>query len=176
MTEGSTEHDGKISVTRNPGDHDARLAFIYQEAVRGLTHQENVVENMNSRAGNLIFATAFANSLLGGRALSDGLGVWDWTGVALLLGIGGLIVFMVWPFHQYKFRFDTEELLQRYVDADRETALSTMHRELALRIRADMVDNWRMIQRLRVALQLALLALLMNILAWLLAIATAPPG
>jgi hypothetical protein len=176
MTELSSGSDGKISVARDHDDNDPRLAFIYQEAVRGLTHQQTVVENMNTRAGNLIFATAFANSLLGGRALSDGLGLWDWVGVALLLGIGGLIVFMLWPYHQYKFRFDSEELLRQYIDSDKQVSIAGMHRELALRIKEDMTGNWRIIQRLRVALQLALLFLLMNILAWLLSIANVQIG
>ena len=43
---------------------DPRLAFVYAEAVRGLQHQQNVVESLNTRAGNLIFATAFVSSLL----------------------------------------------------------------------------------------------------------------
>lgn len=155
------------------GDSDARIAFIYQEAVRGLTQQQGVVENMNTRAGSLIFATAFASSLLGGRALADGLGTWDWVAVALLLGIGGLIVFLLWPYHKYTFRFDPEELLSQYVDGDKATTMSAMHRALALRIKADMAANWRVIQRLRVALQIALVFLLLNILAWLFAIVQA---
>ncbi|MES0200831.1 hypothetical protein [Mesorhizobium sp. M0011] len=150
-------------------DDDPRLAFIYQEAVRGLTQQQTLVENMSTRAGSLVFA--IANSLLGGAALSNGLGLWDWTAVALLFGIGGLIVFMLWPYHQYTFRFDPEELLDQYVDGDRPTTMSAMRRALALRIKADMAGNWRIIQRLRVALQIALLFLLLDNLAWLLAIA-----
>ncbi len=153
-------------------ESDARLAFIYQEAVRGLNHQQNLVENMNSRVGSLIFATAFANSLLGSRALSDGLGPWDWIAGALLFSIGGLIVFMLWPYHRYSFRFDPEELLRQYVDGNRPATLSAMHRDLALRIKADMAGNWQIIQRLRVALQVALLLLLLDILAWFLAIAS----
>ena len=57
---------------------DPRLALVYHEAVRGLVHQQNVVDSLNNRAGNLIFATAFVTSLLGARALTDGVGLWDW--------------------------------------------------------------------------------------------------
>ena len=160
-----------MGIVAPEGGDDARLAFVYQEAVRGLNHQQNLVENMNSRAGSLIFATAFANSLLGSRALSDGLGTWDWIAGALLFSIGGLIVFMLWPYHRYSFRFDPEELLREYVDGNQ--PLSAMHRALALRIKADMADNWRIIQRLRVALQVALLLLLLDIFAWFVAIVSA---
>ena len=155
----------------SPGPDDPRLAFIYGEAVRGLTHQQGVVESMNARAGNLIFATAFVTSLLGGQALRNGLGLWDWTALGLLLAIGILTVFMVWPYHNYTFRFDPAELLTRYVDEAPDATMATIHGELALRIKADMAQNWRIVQRLRVALQIALVLLLLETLAWLLAVA-----
>ena len=152
-------------------DSDPRLAFIYQEAVRGLSHQQGVVESLNSRAGNLIFATAFATSLLGARALADGLGIWDWVAVALLVAVGALVVFMLWPYYNFTFRFDPEQLLEEFVDGDSGATMSAMHRALAVRIKRDMMNNWRVIQRIRVALQLGLVLLLLEIAAWLLAVA-----
>jgi len=56
---------------------DQRLELVYQEAVRGLVHQQGVVESMNGRAGSLIFASSFAGSLLGSSALADGVAGWD---------------------------------------------------------------------------------------------------
>jgi hypothetical protein len=150
---------------------DPRLAFIYAEAVRGLTQQQALVEGINARAGSLIFATAFTNSLLGNRALSDGLGPFDWFAIATLFAIGGLIVFMVWPYAQYKFRFSPEMLLAQFVDGEASVSLSSMHRTLALRIEADMSDNWAIFQRLRTVLQVSLILLMMNIAAWMLSIA-----
>jgi hypothetical protein len=150
---------------------DPRLELIYREALRGLTQQQSVVESMNARAGNLTFAAAFASSLLGGQALSDGLGTWDWVAVILLLALGVHIVFLLWPYYQYRFRFDPEDLLKQYVDGNPTVTMSEMHRALALRMEADRKSNWRIIQRLRVVLQLALVLLVLEILAWLLAIA-----
>jgi hypothetical protein len=51
-----------------------------------------------------VFAASFASSLLGGRALADGLGFWDWTGITLLLAIGVLTVFLLWPYYSLSFR------------------------------------------------------------------------
>ena len=86
----------------NVGGHDDPLMqFVYQEAVRGLLHQQNVVEGLNTRAGNLIFASAFATSLLGSKALSDGIERWDWIAMTLLFGIGILTAFMLWPYYNY---------------------------------------------------------------------------
>jgi len=151
-------------------DDDKRLAFVYQEAVRGLQHQQYVVESLNTRGGNLIFATAFATSLLGTRALSDGVGFLDWIAVCLLFLVGALIVFMLWPYYNFTFRFDPEQLLKSFVDRDEPATMSEMHRALALRIKTDMANNWRIIQRIRVALQLSLIVLLLEILAWLVSI------
>jgi hypothetical protein len=46
-----------------------------------------------------------------------------------------------------------------------------MHRDLALRIKADWHRNGRIIRRLRQAFQLALVLLLLNLCAWLFSIA-----
>jgi hypothetical protein len=150
---------------------DPRLAFVYSEALRGLVQQQALVEGFNNRAGSLIFATAFVNSLLGARALSDGIGMWDWAALTLLFIIGALIVFMLWPYHSYKFRFDPKDLLRRYIDDGADVKMPEMYRALALRNEADRVDNWQVIQRLRIVLQFALIFLLFDILAWFLAIA-----
>lgn len=152
------------------GDDELRLAFVYQEALRGLSHQQSVLEALNTRAGNMIFATAFATSLLGTRALADGLGLWDWVAVVLLFLVGALIAFMLWPYYNVTFRFDPEELLTSFVDRDDPATMSAIHRTLALRIKADMISNWRVIQPIRAALQLALVLLLLEMLAWFLSI------
>jgi hypothetical protein len=128
---------GEKSAAISDRDEAARLAFIYQESLRGLLQQQSLVEGMNSRAGNLIFAASFASSLLGVRALSDGLGFWDWLAVMFLFSIGALIVFMLWPYYNYTFRFDPKELLSKYVDGGSHISMAEMHRELALRIEAE---------------------------------------
>lgn len=150
------------------GDDDPRLALIYEEALRGLAQQQALVEGFGNRAGSLIFATAFASSLLGGTALADGLGVWEWVALGLLFGIGALIALMLWPYYNYRFRLDPAELLRDYGDGA--VSMSEMHRALALRLEAYRASNWRIIQRLRLALQLALILFILEIFAWLVAI------
>ena len=153
-----------------PADDNPRLAFIYGEAVRGLVQQQAQLESLHARAGTLIFATSFVSSLLGGRALSDGLDPWDWAAIALLFGIGALAVVLLWPYYNFFFRFDARDLLATYVDADPKVTLAEMHRRLAIRIEDDRERNGRIIRRLREALQVALVLLLFEILAWLFSI------
>jgi hypothetical protein len=156
-----------------PTDDDARSAFVYQEALRGLLQQQSAIQSLQTRAATLIFATSFASSLLGSQALGDGLGVWDWIALGLLFAIGALAVFLLWPYYNLTFRFDPEELLARYVTVADPLPMSAIHRDLALRIKSDWQQNGRIVRRLREALQLALILLLLEIVAWLVAIAEA---
>ena len=149
---------------------DARSAFVYQEALRGLLQQQGAIQSLQARAATLIFAASFASSLLGSQALADGLGGWDWIALGLLFAIGALAVFVLWPYYNLTFRFDPEDLLGRYVDIAAPPPMVTIHRELALRIKADWQRNGRIVRRMREALQLALILLLAEIAAWLFSI------
>jgi hypothetical protein len=160
-----------MSVGSPISDDDARSAFVYQEALRGLLQQQAVIESLHTRAATLIFAASFASSLLGARALEDGVGAWDWTALGLLVAIGGLAVVLLWPYWNLWFRFDPEDLIARYVDVADPVPMAAMHRELALQIKADGQRNGRIVRRLREAMQLALILLLLEILAWLISIA-----
>jgi hypothetical protein len=161
-----------VSVTET--DRDPRLAFVYQEALRGLLQQQAAVESLHNRAGTLVFASSFASSLLGSRALADGLGAWDWLAVGLLLATGALTVALLWPYYNLSFRFDAQDLLDTYVDRQPPATMAEIHRELALQVKADWHRNGRIVRRLREAFQLALILLLLNICAWLFSISGLP--
>jgi hypothetical protein len=147
------------------------LALVYGEALRGLVQQQAAVESLHNRASTLIFAASFASSLLGSRALGDGLGVLDWVGLVVLLLIGVLAVLLLWPYYDLSFRFDPEELLADYVDRDPPLPMPALHRELALRAKADWRRNGRIVRRMREYMQLALVLLIVDILAWMFSIA-----
>ncbi|MER9964677.1 hypothetical protein NKJ72_27750 [Mesorhizobium sp. M0045] len=113
---------------------------------------------------------AFANvaiHIAGGAVLS----AFDAGALTLLFLIGLLVAIMLWPYYNYTFRFDPKKLPQDFVDQHPPATVHGIHRALALRIKSDMASNWRIIQRLRVALQLALFLWLLDLLAWLFAIA-----
>jgi hypothetical protein len=157
-------------------DEDAtRSAFVYQEALRGLLQQQGAIQGLQGRAATLIFAASFASSLLGSQALADGLGGWDWIALGLLFAIGALAAFLLWPYYNLTFRFDPEDLLARYVDVADPPPMTAIHRELALRIKADWRRNGRIVRRMREALQLALVLLLVEIAAWLFSISELSP-
>jgi hypothetical protein len=97
-------------IEPSAADEDTRSAFVYQEALRGLLQQQAAVESLHARAATLIFAASFASSLLGARVLADGAGAWDWIALGLLVAIGCLAVFLLWPYYNLTFRFDPEDL------------------------------------------------------------------
>lgn len=150
---------------------DPRLAFIYGEALRSLQVQLGYLESLHARGGTVVFAASFASSLLGGQALSDGLGAWDWLALIFLSGIGLLVVVILWPYYNVHFRFDVEELLRQYVDGSRPVSMSEMQRDLALQLKSYMESNGRLIRRMREAFQFAFILLLLEIGAWLFSIA-----
>jgi len=159
-----------VAASRPGSADDVRSSFVFQEALRGLLQQQAAVESLHARAATLIFAASFASSLLGARALADGVGPWDWTALGLLVAIGTLAVILLWPYYELSFRFDPEDLLARYVDVAQPMPMAAMHRELALQIKADWTGNGRIVRRLREALQIALILLLLEIVAWLFSI------
>jgi len=70
-------------------------------------------------------------------------------------------------------RFNREDLLARYVDVAGPRPMSAIDRELALQIKSDWQQNGRIVRHLREALQLGLILLLCEIVAWLVSIAVA---
>jgi hypothetical protein len=62
------------------------------------------------------------------------------------------------PYYNLSFRFDAQDLLDAYVDSQAPATMAGMHRDLALRIRADWQRNGRIVRRLREAFQLGAVA------------------
>ena len=79
---------------------------------------------------------------------------------------------MLWPYYNLWFRFDPKDLLDTYVDTATPATLAEMLRHLALRIRDDMRRNDGVLRRIRIAGQLALVLLLVDLLAWMFSIAS----
>lgn len=141
---------------------------MYDESLRSLESQRELVESVRTRAGTLVFATALVSGLLGGQALADGLDGWDWPGLFLLLLIGVLAIVIVWPYRTAGFRSDVDDLVHRFVDED--VNIDEMHRQLALQMQRDRMQNIPVIRRMRLAFGVALACLVLEILAWMMAL------
>ena len=92
--------------------------------------------------------------------------------LALLLGIGLSCVVLLWPYYDFRFRFNPLEMLDRFVDGQTSMDLDDMRRDLAIQIEGDRDANGRLVRRMRESLQLGLIILVAEILSWSMSIAT----
>ena len=72
-------------------DVEKRDAYklAYDEAVRGLGHQQLRLDDFRARAGIVLSAAAITTSLLGARALErDSPTVWAWIALGCFVGVG----------------------------------------------------------------------------------------
>ena len=97
-------------VIPSAADDDTRWAFVYPEALRGLLQQRAAADSLHARAATLIFAASFEGSLLGARALADGLGAWDWIALCMLVALCCLAVFLLWAYYNLTFPLRTPRI------------------------------------------------------------------
>jgi hypothetical protein len=79
---------------------DKRDAYklAYDEAVRGLAHQQSRLDDFRARAGIVLSAAAIATSLLGGQALQRGsTTLWAWVALACFIGVSALTLLLLLP-------------------------------------------------------------------------------
>ncbi len=111
----------------------AKLA--YDEAVRTITAQAGVLDNLRSRAGTLIAVASLVTSFLGGQALakptfSNGVVVrpeiesWGMVAVVTFVVVALLAIVVLYPY-TWRFEVDASAILEWPAD-DYEAALSAM--------------------------------------------------
>lgn len=146
----------------------AVYAFIYGEALRGLTQQEGVLTDLRGRAGILLAAAAVATSFLGGIAFNDQkVGRWGVGAIVAFIVVGGLVILVLWPRRKWAFRWNAEKLLSDYAETTPPMTLAQMHRALTRHGRSDLMKNETRIERLWLFYRLASIALVVEIVCWL---------
>lgn len=89
---------------------DPLVRIAYDESLRAVTAQAGVLDNLRSRASTVIAAASLVTAFLGGQALAKPsatlshveMDTWAWVAVGAFLGIGLLILAVLWP---WKWRF-----------------------------------------------------------------------
>jgi hypothetical protein len=151
---------------------DARYRLVYEESVRSLEDQLSNLAELRSRAGILLSAASISASFLGGIAITTrGVGLFAWIGIGSFIGASLLVLSILLP-TSWPFDVDAAELLTDYIEADDPADLSEMHRSLALYRQETFDANAARLHRLFLAFRLASLCLVLEILAWLIDLAT----
>jgi hypothetical protein len=145
---------------------DERYALVFAEAQRGIAQQQGSLDNLRSRAGNLISATAIATSFLGGVALADGSpGLWGWVAVGLFVGIILTCLAIFLPLVTWRFENSVEVLLLD-IEGTNPPDLAELQRDTAYHMFDDYQQNQKKLDRLYWLFILAGILLTVEIATW----------
>ncbi len=154
---------------------DPRYRLAYDEALRSIGHQEKALDELRSRAGLLLAALSVATSFLGGAAVdAHGFGPMAGVAIGLFAAAGLVLVSLLLPRTGWMFRFDPAAIIGDYVETEEPTkpaTISAMHRDLALHLGDNCVANEDRIDRLWRRFQLACTLMVVEVGAWVVALA-----
>lgn len=105
---------------------DNRLQLAYDAGVKALAQQDTTLSNLRNRTTALLTTAGLATSFAAGIGLiktSPSMGVifptWAaYTLLALLVLIGALSIFVLWPVKKFAFGPDSGKILDRYKRGD----------------------------------------------------------
>jgi len=147
--------------------------IAYDASVRAIQDQAGVLDGLRTRAGTVLAAAALVSSFLGGQALRDSsqLEIWSLTTAAIGAFVASAVLALVilWPF-EFRFSLSARALIEAVDERDAagETSLGELHRVLALQLEWRYDENARRIRWLLWAFETAIVALVLEVAAWLL--------
>jgi hypothetical protein len=147
-------------------------ALAYQEALRAITQQQDVLKDIRGRSSTLLGVASISTSFLGGIALNkqDPHGL-SWVAVGAFVVLGGLTLAILLPRAGWTFRFSARKLIAEYIETDSPAELAEIHRDLALHLENHYDSNGQHLRVLFWLFRIATAVLVIEILMWLLAIA-----
>lgn len=162
-SENSSGPDGKVGRVEDEKRDAYKLAF--DEAVRGLGHQQSRLDDFRARGG-ILSAAAIVTSLLGGRALERGSpSLWVWLALACFAGVSALALLFLAP-RRWEFTAVPRRIISTYIEADPPLPIPMIHRDLALNMEDSYISNEIGLEKLIIRFRLALGFLATEIVAW----------
>jgi hypothetical protein len=146
------------------------------EARRALDEQAGVVNDLRSRAGVLLAASAVATSFFGREALVDqSLGTAGWVALAAFGLLGASVLAVLWPWRDWTFTVHAPTLIATYLEPHgmEPLPLPAIHRDIALHMSASYTANARQLRWLMHAFRAAAVLLSVEVIAWLVALSPA---
>jgi hypothetical protein len=148
-------------------------AIALEEARRALDEQERAVAGLSARAGALLSAAAIATSFLGGTALARGeIGVASWTAIATFVAFCGTTLPLLRPHRDWSFAMWPSAFLQTFVEPLGMESAGPLRRDVALAMDATLRQNAAQLDRMVTTFHIASVLLTIEVLAWVVAIAT----
>jgi hypothetical protein len=154
-------------MANTAADKDAAYKVAYEEGIRALSQQENLIDSFRSRAGLLLSAAAITTSFLGAQALGDGgPDVATWLALVAFLGLSTVALAILWP-HRWEFTTDPEDLIETYIESDNPAPTSEIHRDLSLHMHRSYVQNQVGREQLARQFRLATVLLVAEVILWM---------
>jgi hypothetical protein len=148
-------------------------ALAYREARVGLEDQERLVTDLRARAGTLIAAAAITTSFFAGQALVPReISVAAWVAIGCFTSLGFVVLSVLWPRRDWEFSPSPDQLIATYiepVDAD-PLEPSRIQRDLAVHMGHSAELNGHQLRSLTTRVRIAVLLLVVEVLAWLVAL------
>lgn len=160
-------------------DHGELVAIAFDQGLRGLDRQQADLESIRSRIGTILGAGSIVSSLFGVATLR-GSGAWPHQAVAaVIVSILALVVVVVavvvifWPY-SWDWGFAIPTYLSSYVRPEdgKPATLAEMHEDVATTLGDAQDSNRRRLDRLFVMLEVAVVALGVELFAWTVALLT----
>jgi hypothetical protein len=153
-------------------DQREMYKLAYEEAVRGLAHQQSRLDDFRARAGIVLSAAAIATSLLGGQALNrESPTLWAWIALACFIGVSALALLLLVP-RRWIFTAVPRRIIRTYVETPEPLPLPMIHRDLALHMEDSYVENELGLDKMITRFRLALVLLALEVVSWTVEIAT----
>lgn len=148
--------------------------IAYDEAVRALSEQQAVIDSFRTRAGLLLSAAAITTSFLGAEALRGGeSSLCAWLALADFVAVAWVALAILWPYG-WEFAANPQKILEAYIETDRPAEIEDLQRELALGMCDSYLRNRRGVELLTILLQVGSGLLTLEIVLWIVAIASTP--
>jgi len=153
-------------------DKDLLYKVAYDEAVRALSEQQEVIDSFRTRAGLLLSAAAITTSFLGAQALDGGdsnLGAW--LALIAFVGVAAISLAILWP-RRWEFTANPRDVIQTYIEAEEPAPIDELHRDLSLHMHTSYVENRVGLEQLAIFFQIASGLLTVEVVLWIIAIAS----
>jgi hypothetical protein len=153
-------------------DKDLLYKVAYDEAVRALSEQQGVIDSFRTRAGLLLSAAAITTSFLGAQALNEGGSNFAaWLALIGFVGVAAISLAILWP-RQWEFTANPRDVIQTYIEADEPAPIDELHRDLSLHMHNSYIENREGLEQLSVFFQIASSLLTVEVVLWIIAIAS----
>ncbi len=160
----------QVAAKKLSDDHLEIHKLAFEQGMNNLSAQESLLGTIRQRAGALIGISGLTAAVLGREALSSGLSIFAWVAIVGLIGTVAASIQMIRPRGGWNFHFGPSRIIDQFAQGEQATNLSRTYEVLARFAEENHNNNSRRLRELFTWLWIAMAGLLIQIVAWLLAI------